>query len=182
MPTWPNAAAFAADLERVQREINREDSLEATLAMAKFAEETLTSEASRDLGGDTRFSGWRGRDLADLRIKQARRRGNGHWIFPTRKSGGPWKVAEQGRNQGDVRGRGGSEIFIGPSINRETGETFRTKKGNVRRTSYRRTAKWSGYTRGKKTASRAIPKIEREAERIAEKAIRDGLSKRFDVS
>lgn len=183
MPTWTSAAAFLSDVEKAKREIERDEALAITKEMAERHAAISVEESQRDLGGDSRFSGWVGRDLADLQIKQKRGGGSpGHWVFPTRKSGGPWKVVEKGRNQGDVRGRGGVEIFIGPSIDRKSGETFRTKKGNVRLTSYRRSGRWNGYTSGKGTASRAIARIEREAPDIAERGLVKGLRKRFDVS
>lgn len=184
MPTWQSVEAFNREIDKLDRTLNRELQ-NATREMAENARKVALSEARSDLGGDTQFSGWRGRDLSDLVIKRGRRVGvndTSHWMFPTRKSGGPWKVAEQGRNQGDVRGRGGSQIFIGPSIDKTTGETFRTKTGKVRMTRRRRSAKWSGYTKGKRTASNAADRFDRDSERIAEKRFRTALTKHFDVS
>ena len=183
MPTWSDPAAFARELQTLSRTMNR-DLQAATREMAERAERIAVAEASADLGGDSSFSGWTGRDLADLRIKQGRRQGvndNSHWLFPTRKSGGPWKVAELGRNQGNATGRGGVAIFSGPSIDRMTGATFRTKTGKVRMTRSRRSGRWNGYTSGKGTASRAAGKFEAEADKIGDRRFRRALSKHFTV-
>jgi hypothetical protein len=183
MPTWPDAASFARELQTLSRTLNR-DLQAATREMAEKAEKVARAEAASDLGGDTQFSGWSGRDLGDLVIKRGRKEGvndTSHWLFPTRKSGGPWKVAETGRNQGNATGRGGSAIFSGPSIDRKTGATFRTKTGKVRMTRTRRSGRWNGYTAGKGTASRAAGRFEAEADRIGERRFRTALSKHFTV-
>lgn len=182
MPTWQSIEAYQREIDKLARTMNRELQ-QATREMAEKAERISVQEASRDLGGDSRFSGWSGRDLADLQIKRGRgAKSTAHWLFPTRKSGGPWKVAERGRNRGDVRGRGGVQIFIGPSIDRKTGETFRTKTGKVRMTRTRRSSRWSGYTSGKLTASRAADRFGKEADKIGEKRFRQALAKHFDVT
>lgn len=178
MADFKSAGAFADTMRDLQAAIERQR-LEATEEMVRKAERHLTSEARRDLGGDTAFSGWRGRDLADLRIKQSRQ-SDGHWIFPTRKSGGPWKVAEQGRNQGNATGRGGTAVFYGPGLNRRTGETSYTKTGKVRTTRFRNVKRWNGYTAGKGTASRAVAAFEADAERVATKLMRTVIARHFD--
>lgn len=182
MPTWPSIEAFQREVETLDRKMNGELS-RATRDMAERAEKIAVEEARGDLGGDSAFSGWDdgSRDLANLQIKKLGNR-PAHLVYPTRKSGGPWKVAEQGRNQGDVRGRGGAQIFIGPSIDQKSGETFRTKTGKVRLTRRRRKGHWNGYTSGKRTASRAAKRFDKEAEEIGEKSFRTALSKHFDVT
>ena len=182
MPTFPSIEAFQREVDNLGRSLNRE-LRNATREMAENAERVWGSTARLDLGGDMQFSGWSGRHLDDLQIKQGRGANSmSHWMFPTRKSGGPIKVLDQGRNRGDVRGRGGVEIFIGPSIDRKTGETFRTKTGKVRMTRTRRSSRWSGYTDGKGTVGRAAAKFGGDAERIGEKHFRSALSKHFDVT
>lgn len=178
MAEFTSAAQFATVLQQLQRDLQRQTA-DATLDMARRAERHLEAAARSDLGGDTQFSGWPGRDLADMRIKQARSR-DGHWLFPTRKSGGPWKVAEQGRNQGNATGRGGTAIFSGPGLNRQTGETSFTSTGRVRMRRFAR-RRWNGYTAGKGTASRTLPRIERDAEQIAERMMRTAITRRLDT-
>lgn len=180
MAEFDSVARFVDTLRDLQAAV-AERSHDATEEMAKRAERVLLTQARRDLGGDTTFSGWRGRDLADLRIRSARSR-DGHWIFPTRKSGGPWKVAEQGRNQGNATGRGGSEVFFGPGVNRLTGETSRTKTGGVRRPRRFAAKRWSGYTAGKGTASRAVSEFEQDATEIAERMMRTAITDHLDAS
>lgn len=180
MPTWQDPAAFARELDTLARKMNRE--LQgATEAMAEKARDISKQEASRDLGGDTRFSGWAGRDLADLRVKRGYRSG-GHWLFPTKKSGGPWKVAQQGRNMGNATGRGGVAQFLGPGVNRKTGLTSLTKAGNVRKVRAFQSKRWNGHTAGKGTADRATDRFEAEANKIGEKRFRTALTKHFDVT
>lgn len=182
MPTWPDAAAFSRELDTLAQKMNRE--LEnATREMAEKARDISEQEAARDLGGDTRFSGWEGRDLADLVVKRGRQSG-GHWIFPTRKSGGPWKVAQQGRNKGNATDRRGNALFYGPSIVRKTGESqFRVNaKGRALYGRRSKAKRWNGHTAGKGTADRASDRFEAEADKIGEKRFRSALSKHFDVT
>lgn len=182
MPTWSSIKAYQREIDQLGRRLNQ-DLVAATREMAENAERVWSATARPDLGGDMQFSGWSSRHLDDLRIKRGRGANSmSHWLFPTRKSGGPIKVLDQGRNRGDVRGRGGVEIFIGPSIDRSSGETFRTKTGKVRMTRTRRSSKWSGYTSGKGTVDRAVSKFDKDAERIADKRFRTALSKHFDVT
>jgi hypothetical protein len=96
-----------------------------------------------DLGGDHRFSGW---PRAELDVKFSHHRTPGAvTVHPTRRGSGPWRVAEEGRNQNK---------FQGPSINVRTGETYRTKKGAISRRRHRR-RRWNGTTEGKDTWSDA---------------------------
>ena len=180
VPTWTDAAAFAREVDTLARKMNRE-LMDATEAMAKRARDISIQEASRDLGGDSRFSGWSGRDLADMRVKRGYKSG-GHWLFPTKKSGGPWKVAQQGRNMGNATGRGGVAQFLGPGVNRKTGLTSFTKAGNVRKVRAFQGKRWNGHTPAFGTADRASDRFEAEAEKIGEKRFRTALSKHFDVT
>lgn len=180
MPTWDSAAAFGRELERLQRSIEKQQR-KATRAMAEEGEKIAGSAARSDLGGDDQFSGWNGRYLEDLRVKPSRQ-GSGHFLLPTRKSGGPWKVAEQGRNKGTATGRGGVKIFFGPGLNRKTGVTSRTKSGAIRKTRAFGQKRWNGYTSGKSTATRAVAQFESASERIAEKSMRTAIVKHFDAN
>ena len=185
MPTFSSFAAFGQELRAAERDLSTSEGRRVTREMAEEAEKIAVAEARKDLGGDAKFSGWDGRDLADLRIKRGRKGGandTSHWLFPTRKSGGPWKVAEIGRNKGNATGRGGAEIFVGPSINRQTGETFRTKTGKVRMTRSRKSGRWNGYTAGKGTASRADSVMQSRLPKVAQAGVKKALRKRFDVT
>ena len=182
MPTFSSFGAFARELDQLEHELRREEGLRITRKQAEAARKIATAAARRDLGGNSRFSGWAGRDLADLRVKQLRGNKVGHILAPTRKSGGPWKVAEQGRNKGTATGRGGKAIFFGPGINRETGETARTKSGAVRKVRRFKAKRWNGYTAGKGTASDAISAMERVLPKVAEDGVTKVTRKHFDVT
>ena len=128
-------------------------------------------EASADLGGDPKFSGWK--PLLDTKTKYL---GDGTvLVSPTRSSAGPWTVAESGRNQGN----GGGGAFFGPGANRSTGGTARTKKGKVRAVRAFKAKRWNGYTSGKGTASRVVAEIERVAPDIVDKHLAKGLNRFF---
>lgn len=178
MPTFQSVAAFNAEINRLQRTIEQ-DTRAATKAMAEEGEKIAGSEARGDLGGDDQFSGWNGRYLEDLRVKRSYG-GTGHFLLPTRKSGGPWKVAEQGRNKGTATGRGGVAVFFGPGLNRKTGMTSRTKSGAVRKVRAFGESRWNGYTAGKGTATHAVARFEKAAQKIADKSMRTAIAKHFD--
>jgi hypothetical protein len=111
-------------------------------------------EASGDLGGDPKFSGW-----APVLDTKFRVLDDGRTVSfsPTRSSAGPWTVAEIGRNQGNASG------FAGPAMTRSGGALARTKSGSVRRTRARPGKRWNGRTSGKGTATRTTAAIERMA-------------------
>lgn len=175
MPTWPDAAAFARDLERIERDLARDEAKRITGEAAKEARVIAYREAAKDLGGDPKFSGWR--PWLELQVKPTRG-STGHLIAPTRQSAGPWTVAESGRNQGN----GGGGAFFGPGANRRTGETARTKAGNVRKVRTVTARRWNGYTSGKGTASRATAEMERKIPPEIERQVTKVLRKHFDVS
>lgn len=186
MASFSSFKAFGAELDKVTRKLDRDGRRRIARQMAEEAERIAVKEARADLGDDAAFSGWPGDDraLSSLKIKPGRN--DAHWLFPTRKSGGPWKVAEVGRNRsvsrfGGATGRGGGALFQGPGINRQTGVTSLSKSGNVivRRSKGK---KWSGYTDPKRTASRARERMERELPKIAEREYRKVLVKHFDVT
>lgn len=131
-------------------------------AMGKAAKKIAEREASADLGGDPKFSGWSAR--LDTRYDIV---GPGKVLFkPTPRSAGPWTVATVGRNQGNAPG------FAGPGVNRSTGLTARTKSGGVRKVRARRAKRWNGVTAGKGTADRAVARIESEVPKIVERHVR----------
>ena len=149
-------------MEREQRD--------ATRKMAEKMADIAEGEASRDLGGDTMFSGWTpGPNLADLRVRRSGK--TGAMLVPSRRAAGGWTVAQFGRNKGN------SGKFQGPGVNRKTGAAAFTKTGKVRRFKSRR---WNGYTQGKGTADRAFDAAEGPAERIADRAMQTAVRKHFD--
>lgn len=183
MPTFRSFAEFGREWDKLNRELETDARRKIARKMAEHAEKIAVQEASRDLGGDPEFSGWKGRSLADLQIKDGRR-GDAVWLFPTRKSGGPWKVTEQGRNQGDAKARGGGATFFGPLVDRRQGTSLTLPSATGRQRKLRKgyAKRWNGYTRGKGTASRAVARFERELPPIAERGVKLVTSKHFDVT
>ena len=171
MATFKDPAAFAREVARLQRDLERQ-LRSASKDMAQAGAKVAAREAARYLGGDTRFSGWSGPDLADMRIQRAGR--SGHVLPPTRGSAGAWTVADRGRNKGNASG------FQGPGVNRRTGLTSRTKAGNVRKVRAVKRRRWNGYTAGFGTAARAADMMDKAAEPIAERAMRTVIAKHFD--
>ena len=173
MPTWHSFEAFGREVNDWADEMSHEASRNSTWLMAERAQAIAYDAASRDLGGDPKFSGW-----APELDTQIKRRRTSAVLLPTRTSAGPWTVAERGRNQGD----GGGGAFFGPGVNRRTGETARTKSGNLRKVRSFRAKRWNGRTRGKNTASDAVARMERELPLIAEAEARRVTKRHFDVT
>lgn len=117
--------------------------------------------ASRDLGGNDSFSGWRPGKPIPLATKvKPLSEGVGIVLSPERWSAGPWTVAEFGRGGG----------FQGPGVSRGTGATARNKNGTVKKVRANR-SRYSGTTAGKNTASDAVAAFEAQLPGI----IRDGV-------
>jgi hypothetical protein len=134
--------------------------------MGDEGQRIATREASADLGGDPKFSGW-----APTLATRLRRSGEtGLMLSPTRQSAGPWTVAEQGRNaHGGFR-----NLFQGPALNMRTGRTSRRRDGslNVRARRTRVARRYNGVTQGKGTATRAASAMERRAIEVADEMSR----------
>lgn len=161
MATFRSFAEYSRALEKLKipPRVLRNIGIESATAAQKIAQR----EASRDLGGDPKFSGWD--PPLDTRVKKL---ATGALIQPTRKSAGPWTVANSGRNSD-----GGVGLFQGPSIRVTTGRTRRRKDGSVATTRNRRSAKrWNGRTRGKGTADRAAAEFEKNAKKVADVEMR----------
>jgi len=159
-------ASFGAKVARFQKELTDDATSHAIGKMAKIA---ATKAASSDLGGDPKFSGWA--PTLDTRYDIVR---PGVISFhPSKRSAGPWTVAQQGRNQGNAGG------FAGPSINRKTGLTSLTKSGAVRRSRGARARRWNGVTRGKGTADTALAAIDKQVPKIVQQRIGRAISKTF---
>lgn len=171
MATWDSPAAMAADIARFQQELEREVARAAGRDMAQKAQRIAEQQASADLGGDPKFSGWA--PTLDTQVKPLPM---GALLQPTRSSAGPWTVAEKGRNVGETG------AFLGPAMTRAGGTVRRRKDGTVARQRGRKGKRWNGVTRGKSTATKTYDRIEREVQPIAEKHVKGALVKRFDVS
>ena len=118
-------------------------------AGAKTGQQEAKRAVAADLG-DQSMSGWRRGKPINLETKASfSSQANTVTIHRTRESAGPWRVAEEGRNQGNASG------FSGPGINRRTGLTARTKSGAVRKVRAVKARRWNGTTRGKDTWSDA---------------------------
>lgn len=130
------------------------------------AKQLAQQAAAADLGGDPKFSGWA--PTLETQYRSLRKPDQGVIVSPTKRSAGPWTVAEDGRN----RGAGG---FAGPGINRRTGRTSAGVRAGTSRVRANRRGgrvkRWNGYTDGKSTASDAVALFERDLLPIVERGI-----------
>lgn len=150
-------AQFESRLKLFIRELE-DDKLKAIATKAgNRAKVIATAAASADLGGDPKFSGWA--PILETRYDHV---SPGAIIFhPTRKSAGPWTVAEFGRHQ-----TAGPQM-VGPKL---------TKTGKV---SKAKTKRWNGRTTGKNTASDAMSAIDKEIPKIVDKEVTAAVKKFF---
>ncbi len=176
MPTWDSLAAYGRELAGLESDLTGPERQKITRQMAKEGQQIANQAASRDLGGDRAFSGWRRGAPIPLDTQIRNGRDGATLLTPKRASAGPWTVAEFGRNQGNAPG------FSGPGINRATGITSRTKSGGVRRVRARQSRRWNGTTQGKGTASEAVKDMDAKLPKIAEKGVKAVTRKRFDVT
>jgi hypothetical protein len=140
-------ASFAGKVDRLQKDL-ADDKL--SHALGKMAKAEATKAASADLGGDPKFSGWA--PTLDTRYDIV---GPGRISFhPSRRSAGPWRVADEGRNSA-----------AGPSIGSKG-------RGGKRK-------RYNGRTKGKNTATDALQAIEREAPKVADKQVSDAVRRLF---
>ena len=129
-------------------------------ALGKMAKAEATAAASADLGGDPKFSGWK--PTLDTRYDIL---GRGRVLLkPTRRSAGPWSVANDGRNAGSA----GIGPMQGPTL---------TKTGRVSRA---RRKRWNGQTQGKGTADTARAAIEKKAPDVVQVQVGKAIRKAFD--
>jgi hypothetical protein len=171
MATFSSFGEFGDAVQKMGTDLERESRLTIAREMGNKAQQVAEREASADLGGDPKFSGWAPR--LDTQLKQI---ATGIVMMPTRTSAGPWTVAQFGRHQGNAGG------FSGPGINRKTGTTSRTKSGGLRKVRKTKGKRWNGVTKGKGTADRAFAQIENDVEPIANKGTRKIIARRFDVT
>ena len=150
-------ASFDAKLRRFQKELTDDAQ---SHAIGKMAKDEARNAASADLGGDPKFSGWAPELVTRYDIV-----GPGRVSFkPTRRSAGPWTVAQYGRNQ-----------MSGPSLRTSSvsAKTGRRKRAGVR---FRR---WNGQTAGKGTADTALAQIEAKVPKIVGERVGRAIRKSF---
>ena len=164
-------ASFGRDLERWAVEFERNEAHKITRKLGKRAQEIAEQEASRDLGGDPKFSGWK--PTLDTRLKEIK---TGHVFQPTKAGAGPWTVVDRGRNVGET-GR-----FLGPAMTRAGGAARRRGDGSVARVRTGRGRRWNGVTRGKGTAGRVVTRLNAELPEIAADDFKRVLKRSFDVT
>ena len=126
--------------------------------VGKMAKDEARKAASADLGGDPKFSGW----APELTTRYDIVRPGVLSFHPSRRSAGPWTVAELGRNASQ-----------GPRIR----SSALTATG--RRRSARSIKRWNGVTAGKNTASDAVAVIEKRVPKIVQTAVGRAISKTF---
>lgn len=173
MPTWKSGDAFVGDLRKLAKALEGPDAHTIAMKMGRKAQDVARRTASGDLGGDPKFSGWA--PTLDTKLKPLP---DGALLTPTKRSAGPWTVAQDGRHSDGGVGR-----FQGPGINMRTGNTRRRRDGSVSTASRRRTGiRWNGVTAGKNTADKAQTAMERELQPIAKHEIKRAIARRFDVT
>jgi hypothetical protein len=135
-------------------------------ALGKMAKAQAVVAASADLGGDAKFSGWAPK--LDTRYDIV---GPGRISFhPSKRSAGPWTVAQDGRNNSGASG------FAGPGINAKTGASALTKTGKVRS---RKAKRWNGTTKGKNTATSTLKMIDKLLPRVVEQLMKQQIRRIF---
>lgn len=178
MPTWKSFGEFGIDLQRMATDLTVDEKQAITREMGRTAEKAAARQAARDLGSDRAFSGWRrGKPIpADTKLHSNSRGRGTTTLAPTKRSAGIWTTADRGRNRGETG------LFQGPGINRQTGITSLTKSGRVRKVRAVKARRWNGYTEPMHTAERAVREMERTVPKVADKAVRKVIAKRFDVT
>ena len=148
-------ASFGAKVGKFQRELTDEALLHD---IGKMAKDEARKAASADLGGDPKFSGWA--PTLETRYDIV---GTGKVLLkPTRRSAGPWTVAEFGRHQ-----------MSGPQLRMSSiGLTGRRKRAGAAR-------RWNGVTQGKATASDALGEIEPKVPKLVEQQVARAIRKTF---
>lgn len=168
MATFKSFKEFGTAFEAMTKEIEQDRKLWA-LEMAKRAESIGKAEASKDLGGDLKFTHWAPK--WDTHIKPT---ATGAVMLPTKSGAGVITVANQGRHNG-------ASGFSGPGINAKTGVTKKLKSGGVGKVKAFKGKHWNGSTKGMGTADRAVARMEHELYPIAEKGLTRTEMRHFDI-
>lgn len=153
-------AQFESRINRFLKELE-DQKLKALASKAGDEAKKLAWKAAQaDLGGDAAFSGWRPESNA-LHTRYDHVSPGVISFHPTRRSAGPWTVAEFGRNQAE------GPRMVGPRL---------TKTGRV---SKAKTKRWNGRTDGKDTASDALKDIDRRIPKVVEAEVLKAVRKFF---
>ena len=157
-------AAFDRELQLLAKEIEGKRKRDVLQPIADEALKIVSAEISGDLT-QSDFSGWRRGKPIKLEAQSKFLRDNSVIIQPTKGSGGPFTVLNDGRNSTQ-----------GPRLRSSSLTPTGRKRsaGSIRR--------WNGVTRGKGTSEAAVAKIEAAAPRATELGLRRVMSRRFDVT
>lgn len=151
-------ASLNVKLGKFQRELT-DDRLANDIGLMSKSE--AKKAASADLGGNDSFSGWSRRSPYPLATRY-NIVGPGRVAFgPTRRSAGPWTVAQYGRN-----------ATAGPSL-----RTSSIGLSGNRKRAGKRYKRWNGVTAGKGTADDAIIAIEKRVPKMVQTHIPRALRK-----
>ena len=164
MPTWNSVAAFQRDFDRMMGDLTGLEKRKITRLQGLEAQRIAAKAAAHDLGGDKAFSGWTRNAPIPLDTQLRNLSGGNTMLTPTKRSAGPWTVAEQGRNSA------AGPRLIGPRLTR----TGRISKARRKR--------YNGRTRGKDTASEAVKEMGAKLPRIADAGVRLAIRKHFDMA
>jgi hypothetical protein len=174
-----NAAGKAMDPKMLEKRLGRLGSKLKPIGPAT---------AAADLGSDSAFSGWRN---GGIPLQLAYKTDGGMLLMHrSGRSAGPWRVAEQGRNQGNAGGgmafgpgilRSGSNAGTTAFRTRKNGDFILDKEGRrqVKKVREFKRKRWNGYTQGKGTWSKTEVALESSARRlfptVVTKPTRDGV-------
>jgi hypothetical protein len=150
--------SFGRKVGKFQKELT-DDALMHEIG--KMAKAEAKKAATADLGGNDSFSGWSRKKPIELATRYDIVRPGVLSFKPSRRSAGPWTVAEYGRG-----------TSIGPSIS----SSSLTPTG---RTARRRKKRANGRTAGKGTASDALAAIEPKVPKIVDQQIGRAIRKTF---
>ena len=170
-----SASDLVARLQGVERALSPAAQRARLQKVAAAVKPLATRAAAADLGGDAAFSGWGGKGggRIPLTVRFTMHGGGSPSLTIHRdgRSAGPWRVAEEGRNQGNAGG------FSGPGIGVSSGVTARTKSGAIRKVRARKARRWNGTTAGKGTWTDAVNLMEPKAKALFVKISRDEVAR-----
>lgn len=169
-----SAADLTARLTAMEKTLTGRDMGKRFKLLEPSLHSVARAAGAGDLGGDRKFTGWPGPDALDV-VVRLHRNGQGITVGRSRGSAGPWRVAQQGRNQGETG------LALGPGINTRTGLTSRTKSGGLRKVRTFKAKRWNGVTQGKGTWGKAAASMTKVAgpqfSKITRKAVADAFTK-----
>ena len=160
MATFNSPDAFLREIQALERDLENQRR-DMGRAVAEAVRPEGYRAAADKLGGDPKFSGWP--PWLELRVRTNAR---GATLHPTRRSAGPWTVADRGRNQ-----------TAGPSP-RESSVSLSGR----RKRAGRRFRRWNGQTAGFGVASDAKDRFERAADDPATDELRRVVGRHFTVT